>query len=176
MRRKTPVLIDPHLTYSATGVAADWNHLPTEIVMIINNFIRKMDYDDHWGWARAISQNSRPAGHIGTAGPAASWPARRVMPVSPMLRRSAEWMWALRIFQLQYEITEQPWTWDRMGPWVMSNMPRALLKAIKTKEECISDIIELRHCARRRVGRLCGFVIGHIKPSVVHIYNEQQNS
>ena len=34
---------------------ADWNHLPEEVVMIINNFIRKMDYDDRWGWGESIN-------------------------------------------------------------------------------------------------------------------------
>ena len=64
MVRKRLVLVDPHLTYSATTVTADWNYLPKEVVMIINNFIRKMDYDDHWGWGESIAR----VGEIGEWG------------------------------------------------------------------------------------------------------------
>ena len=40
---------------------ADWNHLPEEVVMIINNFIRKMDYDDRWGWGESIARGTKMA-------------------------------------------------------------------------------------------------------------------
>ena len=38
-----------------------WNHLPEEVVMIINNFIRKMDYVDHWGWGESIARGTKMA-------------------------------------------------------------------------------------------------------------------
>jgi hypothetical protein len=150
--------------------------LPVELWNLIYNMKRSMEYKDRWGWAGAISRGSRPLGLVGTGGPFRlinyDTPNWQALPVSLMLRRSAEWMWALRIFQLQYEITEQPWTWGRRSLMRMSNMPGPLLKAVRTKQDCISHIRALRLTARRSVGRLSGFTVGHIKPSVVRIYNE----
>ena len=44
---------------------AGWNHLPEEVVMMINNFIRKMDYDDHWGWGESIAKVGQGWGWVG---------------------------------------------------------------------------------------------------------------
>ena len=46
-------------------LVADWNHLPEEVVMIINNFIRKMDYDDRWGWGESIAKVGEGWGCVG---------------------------------------------------------------------------------------------------------------
>ena len=65
MSNTLAVRLDPRVANSATTVAADWNHLPEEVVMMINNFIRKMDYDDHWGWGESIAKVGQGWGCVG---------------------------------------------------------------------------------------------------------------
>ena len=114
--------------------------LPTEIWMLINNIKRQLEYNDRWGWSVSIARGTPPIDH-----PQSTWCARgdiRPFPKfqipSMVLRRNGCWMWALIIYQFQYEIVEQPWSWSHQMR--TSNMPLSLLSIVRAKDTCCNHI------------------------------------
>ena len=92
--------------------------LPTEIWMLINNIKRQLEYNDRWGWSESIACGTPPTMYPVWLS-SSTWCARGVIRPFPrfqipsiVLRRNGCWMWALIIYQFQYKILEQPWSWS----------------------------------------------------------------
>lgn len=134
--------------------------LPLELWSLIYKIKRAMESNDHWGWAGAVSRaditedmcDAFPRDRRGLR-----W---RMISISPMLRRSVCWMWALRIYQFQYKIDEPEWQWSRVGCTVRNimwrggnmrvrcaggtNMPEFLSIVAKAKDLCCWHIYALK--------------------------------
>jgi hypothetical protein len=142
--------------------------LPLELWNLIYNIKRAMESNDHWGWAGAVSRADITEDMCDAPyprdRPGLWW--RRIA-ISPMLRRSVCWMWALRIYQFQYKIDKPEWQWAGLGSSVRNimwrggnmrvrcaggtNMPEFLSIVAKAKDLCCWHIYALR--MRARYGR-----------------------
>ena len=135
--------------------------LPIELWNVIYNIKRAIESNDHWGWAGAVSRaditDAMCVAPCTKDRPGCRW---RFLAISPMLKRSVCWMWALRIYQFQYKIDEPEWHWAAVGCRIRNimwrrgnmrqrspgctNMPEFLSKVVKAKDLCCWHIYAFR--------------------------------